>query len=105
LDNDHAPALISRIIHFATAITKPIGPPTRKPTRLDGRPILAFEAGGHRDAQQICKEAWLHDDLAELKSGGIPFYTVQSESDMAFKCSSFVLTIDANQTDDLGGQF
>ena len=46
---------------------------------VDGRPILAFEAGGHRDAQQICKEAWLHDDLAELKSGGVPLYTAQSK--------------------------
>jgi hypothetical protein len=46
---------------------------------VDGRPILAFEAGGHRDAQQICKEAWLHDDLGELKSGGVPLYTTQSK--------------------------
>ena len=46
---------------------------------VDGRPILAFEAGGHRDAQQICKEPWLHDDLTELKSGGVPFYTAQSK--------------------------
>jgi hypothetical protein len=45
---------------------------------VDGRPILAFEAGGHCDAQQICKELWLHDDLAELKSGGVPLYTAQS---------------------------
>ena len=45
---------------------------------VDGRSILAFEAGGHRDAQQICEEAWLHDDLAELKSGGVPLYTTQS---------------------------
>jgi hypothetical protein len=47
--------------------------------KVDGRPILAFEAGGHRDAQQICKELWLHDDLAELKSGGVALYTAQSK--------------------------
>ena len=46
---------------------------------VDGRPILAFEAGGNREAQTICKEAWLHDDLAELKSGGVPLYTCQSK--------------------------
>ena len=46
---------------------------------VDGRPILAFEAGGHRDAQQFCKETWLHDDLAELKCGGVPLYTAQSK--------------------------
>ena len=46
---------------------------------VDGRPILAFEAGSHRDAQQICKETWLHDDLAELQSGGVPLYTAQSK--------------------------
>ena len=46
---------------------------------VDGRPILTFEAGGLRDARQICKEGWLHDDLAELKSGGVPLYTAQSK--------------------------
>jgi hypothetical protein len=30
---------------------------------VDGRPILAFEASGTRQAQQICKETWLLDDL------------------------------------------
>jgi hypothetical protein len=46
---------------------------------VDGRPILAFEAGGHRAAQQICKELWLHHDLAEIRSGGVALYTAQSQ--------------------------
>jgi hypothetical protein len=31
------------------------------------------------DARQIRKEGWLHDDLAELKSGGDPLYAAQSK--------------------------
>jgi hypothetical protein len=38
---------------------------------VDGRPTLAFEAS-RTGAQQICKEAWLRDDLIVLSSGGIP---------------------------------
>jgi hypothetical protein len=47
--------------------------------KVDGWPILAFEADGQREARQICKERWLHDDLAELKSDGVPLYTAQSK--------------------------
>ncbi len=46
---------------------------------VDGRPTLAFEAGGTREAQQICKEKWLRDDLTVLRSGGVPLYTTQSK--------------------------
>ena len=35
---------------------------------VDGRPVLAFEAVRLRDAQELCKEAWLHDDLRSLRS-------------------------------------
>jgi hypothetical protein len=45
----------------------------------DGRPILAFAASRLSEARQICKEAWLLDDLAALKSGGMPLRTAQSE--------------------------
>jgi hypothetical protein len=45
---------------------------------VDGRPILAFEARGTRDAYGICKEAWLHDDLASLKSDGVPLPTPEA---------------------------
>jgi hypothetical protein len=45
----------------------------------DGRPTLTFEAGGTREAQQICKESWLLDDLNLLRSGGDPLCTAQSK--------------------------
>jgi hypothetical protein len=46
---------------------------------VDGRPTLTFEASGTREAQQICKEPWLFDDLAALKSNGVPLCTVVSK--------------------------
>jgi hypothetical protein len=46
---------------------------------VDGRPILAFEAGGNRKAQQICNEPWLLDDLSLLRSGGAALRTAQSK--------------------------
>jgi hypothetical protein len=39
---------------------------------VDGRPTLAFEASRIREAQEICKGAWLRDDLIVLSSGGVP---------------------------------
>jgi hypothetical protein len=39
---------------------------------VDGRPALAFEASRTGEAQEICKEAWLRDDLIVLSSGGVP---------------------------------
>jgi hypothetical protein len=46
---------------------------------VDGRPILAFAASRLSEARQICKEAWLLEDLAALTPGGIPLRTVQSK--------------------------
>jgi hypothetical protein len=46
---------------------------------VDGKPTLTFEARNSRQAQELCKESWLHDDLASLKSGGVPLYTAQSK--------------------------
>jgi hypothetical protein len=40
--------------------------------QVDGRPTLAFEASRTREAQEICKGAWLRDDLIVLSSGGVP---------------------------------
>jgi hypothetical protein len=37
----------------------------------DGRPILAFEASGTREAQLLCKESWLLNDLSFQTSGGV----------------------------------
>jgi len=39
---------------------------------VDSRPTLAFEASRTREAQEICKGAWLRDDLIVLSSGGVP---------------------------------
>jgi hypothetical protein len=33
---------------------------------VDGRAILSFEASRTREAQQICKESWLRNDLIKL---------------------------------------
>jgi hypothetical protein len=38
---------------------------------VDGRATLAFEASSAREAQGLCKEAWLRDDLDELMSDGV----------------------------------
>ena len=37
-------------------------------------PTLTFEAQNLREAQELCHEQWLKDDLAEAKSGGVPFW-------------------------------
>jgi hypothetical protein len=42
---------------------------------VDGRPVLAFEASNFREANQLCKERWLRDDLMSLKSAGAPLGT------------------------------
>jgi hypothetical protein len=44
---------------------------------VDGRPILAFEAANSREAQTICNETWVRDDLSVLRSGGVALYTAQ----------------------------
>ena len=46
---------------------------------VDGRPTLAFEASCTREAQEICKGAWLRDDLIVLSSGGVPICSDQSK--------------------------
>jgi hypothetical protein len=46
---------------------------------VDGRSILAFEASGTREAQQLCQESWLHNDLSILTSGGVRLRTAKSK--------------------------
>ena len=46
---------------------------------VNGLPIVAFEASRSSEAQQLCKEKWLLDDLAILKSGGAPLRAAQSK--------------------------
>lgn len=38
---------------------------------IDGRPILAFHAVSQSEARQLTKEAWLKDDLLELRWDGL----------------------------------
>ena len=37
-------------------------------------PTLMFEAQNMREAQELCHEQWLKDDLAEAKSDGAPLW-------------------------------
>ena len=45
---------------------------------VDGRATLAFEASATKQAMELCKESWLLDDLAFLRSNGVPLGTVGS---------------------------
>jgi hypothetical protein len=46
---------------------------------VDGKPTLVFGARTVRQAQELCKESWLHDDLVSLKSGGAPLCGARSK--------------------------
>jgi hypothetical protein len=35
---------------------------------VDGKPILSFEAQNLRESSELCREQWLRDEVAELKS-------------------------------------
>ena len=41
---------------------------------IDGKPIVAFEAKNAHEAPQLRGEKWFRDDIAQLKSGGIPLW-------------------------------
>jgi hypothetical protein len=41
---------------------------------IGAKPILSFEARNLREAQEICHEAWLREDMAELKSNDVPLW-------------------------------
>jgi hypothetical protein len=46
---------------------------------VDGRPTLAFEARNQLEARELCKEAWLRDDLTSQKSNGVPLCGAKSK--------------------------
>jgi hypothetical protein len=46
---------------------------------VDGRPTLLFEARRTREAQEICKESWLRNDLILLTSHGAPVCRTHSK--------------------------
>ena len=77
-----------RVRRYILDAMRPIGDmyPKVSPTysrvftlEVDGHPIVAFEASRSSEAQQLCKEKWLLDDLAILKSGGAPLRAAQSK--------------------------
>ena len=37
---------------------------------IAGKPVLAFAAGNSREAQSLAREAWLCDDLQQMRSQG-----------------------------------
>jgi hypothetical protein len=39
---------------------------------IGGTPTLTFEVQNLREAQELCREQWLRDDLAEARSNGVP---------------------------------
>jgi hypothetical protein len=41
---------------------------------IGGTPTLTFEAQNLREANELCHEKWLKDDLAEAKSDGAPLW-------------------------------
>ncbi len=42
-------------------------------------PTLTFEAQNLREAQELCHEEWLKNDLAEAKSDGAPLWNGKAE--------------------------
>jgi hypothetical protein len=41
---------------------------------VGGKPTLTFEARNLRESYELSREAWLRDDIARLKSNGIPLW-------------------------------
>lgn len=39
---------------------------------VDGKATFAFEAKNFREAFELCKEAWVRDDLTTITSNGLP---------------------------------
>ena len=42
--------------------------------KIGNTPMLTFEAQNVREAQELCHEQWLKDELAEAKSDGVPLW-------------------------------
>jgi hypothetical protein len=42
--------------------------------KIGDTPMLTFEAQNMREAQELCHEQWLKDDLVEAKSDGAPLW-------------------------------
>jgi hypothetical protein len=60
---------------------------------IGGRPILTFEAKNLREAWELCHEQWLREDVARLRSNGIPLWdgsaTLRSRSSSETECEVY----------------
>jgi hypothetical protein len=67
---------------------------------VDGRPTLAFEASGTKEARRFCQESWLHNDLSILTSGGVRLRTAKSKLSvrLASPDEATVFALVANKT-------
>ena len=51
-------------------------------------PTLTFEAQNLREAQELCHEQWLKDDLAEAKSDGVPLWDRKAKLRARIRCTT-----------------
>jgi hypothetical protein len=48
--------------------------PTIFTIEIGNTPTLTFEVQSLREVDELCREQWLKDDLAEAKSDGVPLW-------------------------------
>jgi hypothetical protein len=41
---------------------------------IGGKPTLTFEAKNLRESAELCREPWLRDEVAQLRSYGVPLW-------------------------------
>lgn len=41
---------------------------------IGGKPTLTFEAKHLRESSELCREPWLRDEVAQLRSYGVPLW-------------------------------
>jgi hypothetical protein len=51
-------------------------------------PTLTFEVQNLREAQELCHEQWLKDDLAEAKSDGAPLWDGKASYERGWRCQT-----------------
>jgi hypothetical protein len=70
---------------------------------VDGKPTLAFEASGTKEARQISLESWLLNDLSSLTSSGVRLRTAASKLSvrLASPDEATVFALVANNTKSL----
>jgi hypothetical protein len=49
-------------------------------------PTPTFEVQNLREAQKLCHEQWLKDDLVEAKSGGVPLWVGRPSCGHGWRC-------------------